>query len=110
MRKSVQGSVNYLSPEQMSHQYYNRKIDLWSLGVVAFELLFGYSPFEQEIFQSLVDQNHGIVYELKFPDEISASDEAKDFIMNLLEKNPGKRMEIDKALKHPFLQKVIKDF
>lgn len=46
MRKSSIGSPNYLSPEQIGKRFYNKKIDIWGIGIVTYELLFGISPFE----------------------------------------------------------------
>ena len=45
MRKSQIGSPNYLSPEQLSNHFYNNKIDIWSLGIITYELLLGVSPY-----------------------------------------------------------------
>ena len=50
MRKTIIGSPNYASPEQLYHHMYNNKVDIWSLGIMTFELLFGYSPYEKDIF------------------------------------------------------------
>jgi serine/threonine protein kinase len=53
MRKSKIGSIGYLSPEQLNHHFYNKKIDIWSMGIVTYELLFGNSPYEKEILDLL---------------------------------------------------------
>ncbi|MDX8045008.1 Stk1 family PASTA domain-containing Ser/Thr kinase [Gracilibacillus sp. S3-1-1] len=42
---SVLGSVHYLSPEQARGGKANRKSDIYSLGIVLFEMLTGYLPF-----------------------------------------------------------------
>lgn len=47
MRSSQVGSPAYFSPEQLGHHLYDEKTDLWSLGVIAYELLVGYSPFNE---------------------------------------------------------------
>jgi serine/threonine protein kinase len=36
MRKSQVGSLSYLSPEQLSNSYYNKKIDVWSIGIITY--------------------------------------------------------------------------
>lgn len=42
--------------------------------------------------------------ELVFPSSIPIKDETKDFIENLLEENPDKRMDMDEVLAHDFLK------
>lgn len=42
--------------------------------------------------------------DLVFPTSISIMDETKDFIENLLEENPDKRMDMDEVLAHEFLK------
>lgn len=67
MRKTRLGSPNYLSPEQLHQRFYNKKVDIWSLGVVTYELLFGFSPFEEEIIHALKNNLSSLAYELLFP-------------------------------------------
>ena len=49
-RKTMCGTLDYLPPEMIksgtSDNYYNEKIDLWSLGVLTYEFLVGEAPFE----------------------------------------------------------------
>ena len=40
------GSPIYMAPEILKGNPYNTKSDIWSLGVVLFEMLFGYCPYE----------------------------------------------------------------
>lgn len=39
------GTLNYVAPEVINKQRYNHKADIWSLGVVTYELLTGFHPF-----------------------------------------------------------------
>lgn len=49
-RKTMCGTLDYLPPEMIkpgsSDNYYNEKVDLWSLGVLTYEFLVGEAPFE----------------------------------------------------------------
>lgn len=51
-RKTMCGTLDYLPPEMIkpgtSDNYYNEKIDLWSLGILMYEFLVGRAPFEPE--------------------------------------------------------------
>lgn len=44
-RDTFCGTLNYVSPEMISGETYNEKADNWAIGILAYELLVGYSPF-----------------------------------------------------------------
>lgn len=46
-RRSFCGTIDYVSPEMISSQIYDKEIDIWALGVIAYELNSGKSPFTQ---------------------------------------------------------------
>jgi len=46
MRKSVCGTPLYYSPEIVEQIHYNSLIDVWTLGLLAYELLVGRIPFK----------------------------------------------------------------
>jgi serine/threonine protein kinase len=47
MRKSNIGSPAYLSPEQLNHHLYGKKVDIWAVGIMTYEMLFGVTPFDK---------------------------------------------------------------
>jgi len=47
MRKSQIGSPAYLAPEQIQQNFYGKKIDIWSLGIMVYEMLFEATPFDK---------------------------------------------------------------
>ena len=77
---------------------YNEKVDIWSLGVCCFKLLYGGFPFSGE---GKVDYNNRIKYELKNP----LSKEANSFIDYMIEFDPNKRISALDLSKHEFLTK-----
>lgn len=46
MRGTFCGTPLYVSPELLKRKNYNNKIDVWSVGILTYELLFGKVPFE----------------------------------------------------------------
>ena len=49
MKKTFCGTLDYLSPEMKDKGEYTTSVDLWSIGVLTFELLAGFGPFKGEI-------------------------------------------------------------
>lgn len=97
------GSFGYAAPEIMLKQGHGKAADLWSLGVITYTLLCGYSPFRSESLSDLIEEcRHGqIVFHERYWREVSS--DAKDFILTLLQPDPAKRASSKVALKHPWL-------
>ncbi len=58
MRETFCGTPLYVSPELLKKKNYNNKIDVWSVGILTYELLFGRVPFEitnEQDFIKIVD-------------------------------------------------------
>ena len=71
MRKTIVSCLEYSSPEQLSGGEYNEKIDIWGIGILAYELLTGRSPYEKEIMNM---GNEKVDFRgLKFPEELKLS-------------------------------------
>jgi len=90
---AVYGTRGYVAPEVLSGSLIDEKADIWSLGMVCYELLTGMSPF------AILSGN-----EVRFPDEFWADKNplARDFTEKLLLTNPTERPCIGEALKHPW--------
>ena len=87
---TICGTADYLAPEVMRGKGYDKTVDWWSLGVLIFESLSGYSPFR-------VDR--GQTYDFKdYLDKLNLdsfyywSSEAKNIIIELLQIEPKKRL------------------
>jgi calcium/calmodulin-dependent protein kinase (CaM kinase) II/calcium/calmodulin-dependent protein kinase I len=92
-----------VAPEILERKRYDTQCDLWSLGVIVYILLGGYSPFDERDQNILFDRIRAgdYVFHKEFWDPIS--DEAKDFIESLLEVNPRKRLTAAEALEHEWM-------
>jgi aurora kinase len=98
----VCGTLDYLPPEMVSHSPHDRSVDLWCLGVLTFEFLYGHPPFEASD-QAATYQRISKV-DLKFPTRPVVSDDAKDLIVRLLQKDPKKRATWEQISQHKFIQ------
>ena len=98
-RKTLCGTVDYLSPEMVERRSHDEKVDIWSLGVLAYEFITGRPPFEDEdprvVYQKIVN------LQLTWPQWMSA--DAQDLISKLLQKEPEHRIELDAVLEHPWI-------
>ena len=95
---SIKGTPLYMSPELVKEQPYGNAADLWSLGVILYELFVGQPPFFTNNLMSLIKLI--IKDPVKYPDTMS--DKFKDFQKGLLNKDPQRRLNWPNQLHHPF--------
>ncbi|KFO34539.1 Calcium/calmodulin-dependent protein kinase type 1D [Fukomys damarensis] len=91
------------APEVLAQKPYSKAVDCWSIGVIAYILLCGYPPFYDENDSKLFEQILKAEYEFDSPYWDDISDSAKDFIRNLMEKDPNKRYTCEQAARHPWI-------
>lgn len=102
--KSMAGSFGYAAPEVLLGTGHGKPCDIWSLGVITYTILSGYSPFRAETiddFLSEVEDAGFIIFHERYWKTISP--EAKDFITKTLNPNPEKRPSADALFKHPWI-------
>lgn len=82
---TMAGSFGYAAPEVMLKKGHGKPVDMWSLGVITYTLLCGYSPFRSENLQDLIDEcsNARVIFHERYWKDVS--DDAKDFIGRLLQ-------------------------
>lgn len=91
MTSTMLGSPIYMAPEVLRGEIYTSKADIWSLGVVLYEMVYGYCPFESNSIAKLIAVLDN--QELVFPEEVEVSEGTKRLIRRLLVKDQFKRID-----------------
>jgi len=101
--REIIGTPDYVAPEILGMDPISLAADIWSLGVLAYVLLTGFSPFggdtDQETLRNITTAP------LDFPAELfeGVSDDAKNFITQCLHRSPKKRPTVEECLQHPWI-------
>ncbi|KAG4394623.1 hypothetical protein GLYMA_20G069750v4 [Glycine max] len=98
--RSIKGTPLYMAPELVREQPYNHTVDLWSLGVILYELFVGQPPFYTNSVYALI--RHIVKDPVKYPDRMSPN--FKSFLKGLLNKAPESRLTWPALLEHPFVK------
>ncbi|GAM28828.1 hypothetical protein SAMD00019534_120040 [Acytostelium subglobosum LB1] len=93
------GTPEYLAPEILKGEAYGKAIDWWSFGTLVFEMLSGLPPFYSSDIRIMY--NNIMTQKLVFTPQFTQ--ESRDFITALLERDPNKRLKDAKVIKsHKF--------
>ena len=96
------GSPLYMAPEILNYQKYTDQADLWSVGVILYQLLTGKTPFEGKSLSDLVKNMKE--EEIRIPNYIDLTTECKNILFFLLQKNPQKRLSWSNFHNHPWFK------
>jgi len=95
------GSPLYMAPEIMKNKNYTIKSDLWSVGIILYEMLTGFPPYKVKTIYNLIksiDQN-----KINLPTHITISNECNDLLFKLLVKEPEDRINWEDFFNHHWL-------
>ena len=101
------GTDDYIAPEIIKGEAYNKSVDWWSLGILIYEMVFLKPPFSNPnqslLYNSIVND------EVTFPEEIDP--DLADLIQKLLNKIPEERigagfLDCASLIEHPFFDSV----
>ncbi|XP_015268456.1 PREDICTED: aurora kinase C-like [Gekko japonicus] len=99
-RTTLCGTTDYLAPEMIEGSPHNENVDVWCVGVLCYECLTGYAPFEAatrlETFRKIREVN------LTFPSRVS--DGARDLITKILHRTPSLRLPLKAVVEHPWVK------
>lgn len=99
--QTMAGSFGYAAPEVMDRKGHGKPVDMWSMGVITYTLLCGYSPFRSENLRDLLEEcsSGSVVFHERYWKDVS--NDAKDFILHLIVPEPEKRWTSEvRPIKH----------
>nr|AML79335.1 putative LOV domain-containing protein [Galphimia gracilis] len=103
---SFVGTEEYIAPEIITGAGHTSAVDWWALGILLYEMLYGYTPFRgktrQKTFANILHKD------LKFPSSKQVSLHAKQLMFSLLERDPRNRLGshegANEVKRHPFFK------
>ena len=102
VRDTYCGTLDYLAPEMVDRAGHTVKLDIWSLGILLYEMLAGKAPFEARQKEALFDNIRKL--KLRFP--MTFPTLAKDLVRKLLKIRPEERISLEELLNHQWLRTV----
>ena len=101
------GSPIYMSPELLNHERYNSKSDLWSLGIILYELITGYPPFLAKNLKQLVAKINTEKIDLSRIDRKLISDNCFQLLTGLLDNNKSQRINWNEFFQHKWFNNIL---
>ncbi|XP_037079891.1 serine/threonine-protein kinase ULK3-like isoform X2 [Pollicipes pollicipes] len=100
--EGLRGSPLYMAPEIVTERQYSASADLWSIGVILYECLFGKAPYSSNSIKELIDKMK-VDKPVQLPPAVSVSDECRDLLTRLLQRDPQRRIIFEHFFEHPFV-------
>lgn len=99
----IAGTPGYAAPEIYRKTGYGKKSDMFGIGVLGYIALSSWSPWNSSDPKQLMIETMTLPVRFYPSHWEGISEEAKDFISKLVEKDPEKRYSAKQALQHPWL-------
>ncbi|CAD8113336.1 unnamed protein product [Paramecium sonneborni] len=99
----------YMSPQILKNEKYTNKCDIWSIGIILYQVLYGYTPW----FETKIDEYINKLWQnlLQFPDDKKKiSNEMKSFIEGCLAIEEEERFDWDAVYKHKLVSEHFKNY
>lgn len=98
----LRGSPLYMAPEIVCQRQYDAKADLWSVGVILYECLFGQAPFASATIEEVIAKIKDTA-PVELPYNVAVSGKCRDLLDGLLQRLPERRLSFEAFFAHPFV-------
>eukprot|EP00092_Neocalanus_flemingeri_P031082 GFUD01033762.1.p1 GENE.GFUD01033762.1~~GFUD01033762.1.p1 ORF type:complete len:491 (-),score=154.57 GFUD01033762.1:268-1740(-) len=106
--QNMVGTPEFMAPEVVNYEDIALETDQWSVGVLSYILLSGYSPFLDDSDDQKTMSNVTMAkYDFDYEEFEEVSPDAKDFITRLLRKSPARRLTASACLDHSWLKEKL---
>ncbi|XP_033000054.1 ribosomal protein S6 kinase alpha-2 isoform X3 [Lacerta agilis] len=99
-------TANFVAPEVLKRQGYDAACDIWSLGILLYTMLAGFTPFANgpdDTPEEILARIGSGKYALTGGNWDSISDAAKDIVSKMLHVDPHQRLTAALVLRHPWI-------
>ncbi|XP_065433210.1 ribosomal protein S6 kinase alpha-1 isoform X7 [Chrysemys picta bellii] len=99
-------TANFVAPEVLKRQGYDEGCDIWSLGILLYTMLAGYTPFANgpsDTPEDILSRIGGGKFTLKGGNWDTVSEAAKDLVTKMLHIDPHQRLTAKQVLQHPWI-------
>ena len=98
------GSPGFAAPEVILGEGYTSKADIFSCGIILCFLLIGNSPFDDPTLEGVIRNNKKGTFSMHGEEWLCISDEAKDLVQKMTQRDPSRRPTAEDALRHPLFK------
>eukprot|EP00439_Symbiodinium_sp_Y106_P066688 s3114_g10.t3 len=99
LRTTFCGTMDYLAPEMIQGSGHNHTLDIWSVGILLYEMMVGRPPFQSTNHTMLIDRILKIA--IFFPPGLPPL--VVDLVRRLLKRDPAQRLPLEQVLRHPWV-------
>lgn len=103
------GTITTMAPEVMSRKAYGLKADIWSVGIIFFQMIYGIYPYDSvtalDMYRQIRNKKVLVKSTPESYNRITPSQEAYDFLKFLIVFETDKRPNWKEVAEHPFIKK-----
>ncbi len=108
--KTICGSPLYMAPELLEEKTYTEIVDIWAIGMILFEMIYGNHPYNN--CRDIEDLKEFSKKDIQIPPEKNnnqVSDECIDLLKKMLNKNEIERIKLSELFIHPWLKDTFQN-
>jgi len=95
------GTVEYMPPEMLIGLSYNETVDIWSLGILSYEMISGTTPFRRSTREDMISKM--FCMDISVPQNLTRN--GAELILFMLQYDPKRRLPLTKVIAHPWIKK-----